>query len=100
MFCVLVRFEVLEGMESPFMEHWKAVTRALLKVGSLGSCLHQESGTTDIAYARWPTREMWQQERTLDPDLLQARTAMGACCTSIDTMAELEAVSDLLVSQA
>lgn len=96
MFCVLYRFEVLEGMESTFIQHWESVTRALRKSGSLGSCLHRESGTAYIAYARWPSRALWQQERTMDGDFLQARAAMAACCASIDTLAELEPVSDML----
>ena len=97
MYCILYRFEVREGMETPFVRNWETVTRMLLNAGSLGSRLHRKEGSTYIAYAQWPSREQYHQERSLDDTFREARAHMVDCCTAIETLAELEPVSDLLV---
>lgn len=100
MFCVLYRFEIRKGLAADFERHWETVTRRLRDAGSLGSRLHRESDTTYIAYAQWPDRESWEQERNLDDASERARRGMANCCASIETMARLEPVVDLLVHES
>jgi len=97
MHCILYRFAVKDGMETAFVRHWETVTRMLLKAGSLGSRLHRKDDNTFIGYAQWPSKEAYHQERVLDDAFQEARSNMAACCNAIETLAELETVSDLLV---
>jgi hypothetical protein len=38
--------------------------------------LHQAEDGTWAAYAQWPTKEMWQADRTLDAETNRARQQM------------------------
>ena len=96
MFCVLYRFDVKPGMESRFVEQWTLVTRMLRKGGSHGSRLHSESKHVYVAYAQWPDRYTWEAASPTDSAFLKARDAMSDCCVSIQTVAELAPIVDLL----
>lgn len=109
MFAVVYSFKVKPGMETQFVESWSRVTRDLYEhANSLGSRLHRvqatDAGTrTDagavefIAYAQWPTRELWETTNvSADPEVQQARARMREACTGIETLYELEVAADLL----
>jgi heme-degrading monooxygenase HmoA len=61
MFCVIYQWKVKPGKEEEFRESWRAVTDAIYhQHGSLGSRLHKNDDGTWVAYAQWPTRELWE----------------------------------------
>ena len=102
MFCVIYRFTVKPDHEAQFRQHWLAVTEWFQhNAGGLGSRLHRANTDEYIAYAQWPDRQMWEQQRGRSDAELQAhRQAMRACCESIEVVYELEMTDDLLQQEA
>jgi heme-degrading monooxygenase HmoA len=97
MFCILYEFEVKPGREAELVASWSRVTDAIYAHrGSLGSRLHHAGGARYLAYAQWPSREIFEREVSLPPELDEARASMRDCCDSILTLRQLEVVADLL----
>ena len=98
MFCVLYKFTVKSSCEEQFRHHWCAVTRWYYRhAGSLGSRLHRASTGEFIAYAQWPSRAQWEQQRDRSEAALQAhRQAMRDACEQIAVLYELEMTDDSL----
>lgn len=77
MFIAFYRWKLKAGKEEQFRAAWSQVTLAIReKCGSLGSRLHRAEDGTWAAYAQWPTKELWQADRTLDADTNLARQRM------------------------
>lgn len=77
MFIALYRWKLKPGKEEQFREAWSEVTLAIReKFGSLGSRLHHSEDGTWVAYAQWPTKELWQAERSFGPAVEAARMKM------------------------
>lgn len=73
MFIALYRWKLKAGKEQQFRAAWSQVTLAIREnCGSLGSRLHQAEDGTWAAYAQWPTKAMWQKDRTLDAEKLNS----------------------------
>lgn len=69
-FCVIYRWVVKDGMEAQCREAWAQLTRAIRRErGGLGSRLHLADDGTWVAYAQWPSREVWAAAQLQDsPD--------------------------------
>ena len=77
MFIALYRWKLKPGKEDQFRKAWSEVTVAIREnCGSLGSRLHRSEDGTWVAYAQWPTKELWQAERALGPAVEAARKTM------------------------
>lgn len=83
MFCVVYEFKVKEGLNLQFESAWAGFTEAIYRVGgSLGSRLHKtDDPQTYIAYAQWPSREVFSREfsqESYTPEEWAHREAMRA----------------------
>jgi quinol monooxygenase YgiN len=77
MFIALYRWKLKPGKEDQFREAWSEVTLAIRETcGSLGSRLHRSEDGTWVAYAQWPSKELWERERPLDDGAAAARQRM------------------------
>ena len=77
MFIAIYRWKLKPGKEEQFRAAWSKVTLAIREnCGSLGSRLHKAEDGTWAAYAQWPSKELWQEDRTLDAETNIARQKM------------------------
>jgi quinol monooxygenase YgiN len=64
MFVVLYRWKVKPEHEAEFIEAWSHLTAEILsRQGSLGSRLHRSDDGLFVAYAQWPSREVWERSK-------------------------------------
>lgn len=99
MFAVIYSFEVKQGCDNTFIEGWEGMTKLIYKhCNSLGSRLHKESDEKYIAYAYWPSEEVWENSSENLPDgkAEKWRKLMYESCTAIETLHKLNTISDLL----
>lgn len=101
MFCVIYSFQVKKGLTDQFQKGWTGLTELIYQFeGSLGSRLHQESDLYFIAYAQWPSKEIWSNSGQKLPEEANGfRKLMRDSCVEIKTLHELEMVDDLLKSE-
>ena len=77
MFIAFYRWRLKAGKEEQFRSAWAKVTLAIrANCGSLGSRLHQVEDGTWAAYAKWPSKELWETDSTLDAETNAARQLM------------------------
>jgi len=98
MFSVIYSFKTKPGQSQNFEKAWEELTRLIyVYEGSLGSRLHKKGENHYIAYAQWPDREKWSSSGMKLPDsAAEVRKRMKDCCSSIETLHELEVINDLL----
>jgi hypothetical protein len=61
-FAVIYRWKTKKDREQDFVEGWSQLTRALRdNRGALGSRLHRAADGIWVAYAQWPSEEVWRQ---------------------------------------
>ncbi len=98
MFCVIYSFQVKEGQTDKFLRSWEELTKLIYQFeGSLGSRIHRAGERIYIAYAQWPDKKRWEESGDqLPPSADQWRKEMRESCEKIETIHELEMVSDLL----
>ncbi|UTW61603.1 antibiotic biosynthesis monooxygenase [bacterium SCSIO 12741] len=98
MFAVIYSFEVKPGNDQKLIDAWSGLTDLIYRhEGSLGSRLHHETGNRYLAYAQWPSREGWKEAGANMPaEAEKYRKAMKESCLKIETLHELNPVSDLL----
>ena len=101
MFVAIYSFKIHEGKETEFIQAWEELTKLIYEFeNSLGSRIHRKSATEFIAYAQWPSKEVWKNSGDKLPESAKSwRLQMRASCTKIETLHELEMVSDLLQDQ-
>ncbi len=64
MFIVVLEFNVKPGLENKFLKYWQLTTDIIYKnFGSLGSRLHISDTNTYIAYAQWPSLDVYETEQ-------------------------------------
>jgi len=99
MFAVIYSFKIKEGQHDAFEKYWAEATHFFRDfAGGRGSRLHKRSEAEYIAYAQWPSREMWQNAReNLPESAASVLHSMRETCKKIETNYELEVVDDLLV---
>lgn len=98
MFSVIYTFKVKAGQEKALMESWKGLTHLIYKYeGSLGSKLHRDQNGNFVAYAQWPSKEVWENAGSKLPkqETDRFRKQMKNSCIQIETEYELDLVEDL-----
>jgi len=101
MFIALYEMLAKPGCEAEFEHNWAKVTEAIFRVrGSFGSRLHRtETSRTYIAYAQWPSKDVFDNEPTnpqYTPEEADAFQRMKAAAESIRTLHRMEVCNDLL----
>ncbi len=77
MFAVILEFDVIEGMEEQFKVAWAETTELIYQhFASLGSRLHHSENGTFIAYAQWPSLDVYENDHYWPVDTNQARDRM------------------------
>ena len=62
MFAVIYRWQVVPGLEAQFEAGWRRGTeRIAAEFGGWGSRLHKMSEGVYIAYAQWPSEDVWKK---------------------------------------
>jgi len=102
MLAVLLEFNVKHGAEEEFIVYWKKTTQIIYeKFGSLGSKLHRSDNDTFIAYAQWPSADIYQTEQDWSAEESDVREKMRA--TLVDgrptVLHKLTLLSDLTKSE-
>jgi quinol monooxygenase YgiN len=97
MFIALYEFQVKPGFENQFEENWSKVTEAIYTTrGSLGSRLHKASDGTYVAYAQWPSEELYKLETPLPEKASIARGLMKDACVELRVLKLMTVQTDLL----
>jgi len=97
MFCVIYKWNVKPGREDEFRDTWRVITEAIFKQhGSLGSRMHSNEDGSWIAYAQWPTRDLWENHSdTLGMEL--TRLKQKECLLEdVQVLMKLTMTDDLL----
>ena len=100
MFIVIQRIEVKPNKRQHFVLCWRTVHEAIEEhCGGLGSRLHVTDDGTYVGYTQWPDRETWGACE-LSAQYADVDESMREACASMETLYELEVVTDLLVAAA
>ena len=98
MYCIVIEFNPLPGKEQAFVEVWSELTRYIYQnYGSKGSRLHLSEEGKYIAYAQWPSKEVYnnirakEEGKRLREQLLETLQKDG-----VRVLEKLEVVEDLL----
>ena len=96
-FTVIYQFIVKPNAKTAFIQAWKALTELIYNhESSLGSRLHLTEDGTYLAYAQWPSKEVWKSSGAKLPASSDAiRKQMREACESIEILYQLEVIEDL-----
>ncbi|MBX2846592.1 MAG: antibiotic biosynthesis monooxygenase [Saprospiraceae bacterium] len=99
MFAAIYEFKTHPNQVLEFIEAWEALTLLLREYeGALGSRLHQQGDNNFIAYAQWPSLEIYEAAgNNLPEHATHWREKMRKACESITTLHQLNVVKDLLI---
>lgn len=98
MFAVIYQFKVKEGKEAQFESSWRRMTELIKEYkGGLGSRLHKTTDNEYVAYAQWPSREMWAAKVDMPEETKEVSRLMQDAKSGETIVQELEMVDDLLV---
>ena len=86
---------IAPDLEDDFVQAWSVATLAYRTIGGLGSRLHRSDDGEFIAYAEWPSREVWQAAGEQSPVDEATSTTMRAATRSF-SMRPLVPIADLL----
>ena len=98
MFSVIYTFKVKPDLEKKFIENWIGLTQLIYShEGSLGSKLHRDQKGNFVAYAQWPSKEVWENAGSKLPRELadNFRKGMKESYFEMETKYELEMIADL-----
>ena len=97
-FAVVYTFEVHEGRDEEFVAAWSRMTELIRDHrGGLGSRLHRDEQGRFVAYAQWPSREVFDADTPLPSEAEPVLAAMRATIASREEPWFLEPERDLLV---
>jgi heme-degrading monooxygenase HmoA len=97
MFAVLYRWKLKPGTEETFREAWKAMTETIkVQRGTVGSRLHRTDDGEFVAYAVWPSRQLWEAAGKLPSTNPEAGARMRACIEQSLPSTTLDVLDDLL----
>ena len=98
MYIVIYEFKVKENCNHKFIDSWKILTNLIQKYeGSLGSRLHKQKDPYYVAYAQWPSKEMFELAgKKLPKSASEIRKKMKGLCKEIKILHHLEVIEDLL----
>ena len=94
-FAVLYTWTVVPALEDDFVKAWSVATMAYRTIGALGSRLHRSDEGEFVAYAEWPSREVWQESGARSP-VDEATSAKMRAATLSFSMHPLLPIADLL----
>lgn len=95
MFIAMYEWKIKPEMEEQFCKAWAERTREIMRDnGGLGSRLHKNEDGNYIAYAQWPSREVWENATAEDTE---ARKIVKEATLSFQTLLRLELIDDLFV---
>ncbi|MBX9686062.1 MAG: hypothetical protein K2X27_05135 [Candidatus Obscuribacterales bacterium] len=98
MYCLIYRFKLNPGKDEKFRIGWRKLSLALIeRCNSLGARLHLAEDNSYIAYAQWPSREVWQKGEEFIGDVLSYTHWDEDVISSIEVLFKMEACDDLLV---
>lgn len=102
MFAVVYRWKIKPGLEAKFEEGWRKGTLAIRRdLGGLGSRLHKIAPGEYFAYAQWPDRESFEQNRArrMPYDDPEARKLYTEALEEsvVETLVVGEVLDDLLI---
>jgi quinol monooxygenase YgiN len=98
MFVIMYEFTVKKDETATFKQLWHELTLRIRELSnSLGSRLHQESDTTWIGYAQWPSRAAWEDSNLNQAEMTELRQQIFEACEDIQIIHQLDVVDDLLV---
>ena len=97
MFTVIYKMKVKAGRDKDFIEGWKSLTKFIYEYeGSLGSRLHKIETSHYLAYAQWPSKEVYANAGGNLPEIANlSRDLMKGSCDEITTSYEMNVVCDL-----
>ena len=98
MFSVIYTFKVKDGKDQDFLDSWTGLTKLIYKhEGSLGSKVHKDKNGDYVAYAQWPSRDVWENAGANLPkeESEKFRIQMKDSCSEIETLYELDLLVDL-----
>jgi heme-degrading monooxygenase HmoA len=98
MFSVIYTFKVKPELEKKFIENWIGFTQLIYEhEGSLGSKLHRDQNGNFVAYAQWPSEEVWKNAGSnLPKESADAfRNGMKESYLEMKTEYKLEMIVDL-----
>jgi len=94
MFCIVYSFSVKPLREADFASSWHALTLYIYDHnGSLGSRLHKAKDGAFIAYAQWPSRELWESPTQTSSEWDTLLSQLRSSCSRIETLLELHPVT-------
>lgn len=98
MYTIIYKFIIKEDETENLLKSWLDLTKLIYKYeGSLGSRMHKVSDSEYIAYAQWPSKEIYiNAGSNLPTEADPIRMKMKAACESIETLYEMEVVEDFL----
>lgn len=101
MYIVMYSFKVKANKEEAFLESWRALTKLIYKYEkSLGSRLHKNEPLLYIAYAQWPSKEVFEKAgKNLPEESNACREAMKDSCETIQVLDKFEVIEDLLMQK-
>jgi quinol monooxygenase YgiN len=97
-FAVIYRWTVDPSKEDQFRNAWEELTQEIRETGGgLGSRLHKASDGTWLAYAQWPSKEMWERESTATISKREALQRLNDAVEERLPPIELQPIADHLV---
>jgi heme-degrading monooxygenase HmoA len=97
-FAVIYRWRLKPGLESQFVAAWERATRAIrTERGGLGSRLHRLEDGSWLAYAQWPSREVWERAGAAPAANPEASALMREAIAESEPPLLLDPVADLLL---
>ncbi len=98
MFAVVYNFEVKDKREEEFINHWGDLTNLIYNhCGSYGSRLHKGRTGNFMAYALWPSKDLFEAANSKLPYKAKLISDnMKSCCLKITSPIEGEMVMDLI----
>ena len=98
MYIVIYEFKVKENNTQKFIDSWKTMLNLIkLHEGTLDSSLHKQKELHYIAYAQWPSKEIFDNSgKKLPKNVSEIRKNMTNSCEVIKTAYHLEVEADLL----
>ena len=100
MFIAVYKWKIIPGKESEFQNRWEMGTKIFRDDHeALGSRLHRGDDGTYMAYAQWPSREIYFRKSELSFEHTEHLSKMRDCIEKSEPVTFFEVMSDYLVHQ-
>ena len=100
-FIAVYTWKIIPGKEIEFQNCWEKGTKIFRdEHKALGSRLHRSEDGTWMAYAQWPSREVYFSMRELSPEHAYYLARMRDCIEKSEPTIFYEVMADYLVAHA